>query len=290
MPENEFVNATPEIKEQSNGTSAAVKRWMNYKVGGEDSGKLKIIEIIHLTQRGAIYLTPGDARLGERLRWDEEENIGAHWNRATADAMALLTQVRLTIDDPIIRGRAIVLIGVSLARALETTGANVDEDIFVRAREFVTARQREILQIRYFATAVVVVIITTAALGLAAYLIPVARDFLIAALVGGVGGMMSVSQRFRSIQVEPYTSRLFTQVGGGSRICFAAVFGAIFLLFQKAGIVLSVATGQPFLMVTGAFVAGFSERAIPELLEQFERQLVTRKKPSETPSTPPTQA
>lgn len=281
---DEVVTVAPEIRDQSNGTGAALKRWLNYKVGGQDSGNLKIIEIIHLTQRGAIYLTPGDTRLGERLSWDEEENIGAHWNRATADAIALLTQVRLTIDDPIVRGRAIVMIGISLARALETTDANANEDFFVRAREFVTARQREILQIRYFATAVVTFIVTTIVLGLAAYLIPVARDFLIAALVAGVGGIISVSQRFRSVQVEPYTSRLFTQIGGGSRICFACIFGAIFLLFQKAGIVLSVAAGQPFLMMAGAFVAGFSERAIPELLEQFERQIASRKKNSETPA------
>ena len=281
MPE-EVGTVTPEGSGQSNDADTALKRWLNYKVGGRDRGNLEIIEIIHLTQRGAIYLTPGHTQLGERLSWDEEENIGAHWNRATADAIALLTQVRLTIDDPIVRGRAIVMIGISLARALETSEAKDDEDFFVRAREFITARQREILQIRYFATAVITVIITTIVLGLAAYLIPVARDFLIAALIGGVGGIISVSQRFRSIQVEPYTSRLFTQVGGGSRICFACVFGALFLLFQKAGIVLSVAAGQPFLMMAGAFVAGFSERAIPELLEQFERQIAARKKTPET--------
>jgi hypothetical protein len=258
---------------------------MNYKVDGVDSGDRKIVEIIHLTSRGAIYLTPGEAGLGERLCWDEEDNLGQHWYRATADANPLLTQIRLTITDRVVRGRAIVMVGASLARALETTNAKDDEDFFVRAREFITVRQREILQIRYFATAVVSVIITTAALGLAAYLIPVARDFLIASLIGGVGGLISVSQRFRSIQVEPYTSRLFTQIGGGSRICFACIFGALFLLFQKAGILLSVATGQPFLMVAGAFVAGFSERAIPELLEQFERQIASRKKTSETPPT-----
>lgn len=285
MPENEIVVMTPKPQAQLNGASAATtKRWMNYKVDGVDRDGRKIVEIIHLTSRGAIYTT-GDKVLGERLCWDEEDNLGVHWYHATADANPLLTQIRLTINDPIVRGRAIVMVGASLARALETTNAKPDEDFFVRAREFITARQREILQIRYFATAVVSVIITTVVLGLAAYLIPVARDFLIASLVGGVGGIISVSQRFRSIQVEPYTSRLFTQIGGGSRICFACVFGALFLLFQKAGILLSVATGQPFLMVAGAFVAGFSERAIPELLEQFERQIASRKKPAETTPT-----
>jgi hypothetical protein len=90
---------------------------------------------------------------------------------------------------------------------------------------------------------------------------------------------MSVSQRFKTIPIERYTSRLFTAIGGGSRIIYGAAFGTLFLLLQRAGLILQIAAQRPYLLWVAAFIAGFSERAIPELLESIDRQLLSRKTP-----------
>ena len=46
----------------------------------------------------------------------------------------------------------------------------------------------------------------------------------------------------------------------------------VFLLFHKADGLLRFAEGRPFLLFATAYVAGFGERAIVEVLVRFERQ------------------
>jgi hypothetical protein len=249
-------------------------RWLLYKPGGRDAEDNEIEVVIHKSQRGAIYLAKD-----EDLRWDEINDLGAHWHRSTAEAINLLTPVKSTIKNRTDRNRALKMLAAGLARALEERTADSDEDYLLKAREFIRARELEILRLWYFVAAfVTVVVITTIALGIntrsAGSLL---REFSIAAICGGIGAMISVSERFRSIEVERYSSRRFIAVGASSRIFFGFIFGAAFLLFHKGGLLLNVANNQPFLLAAAALVAGFSERAIPEVLAQVEHQISTRK-------------
>lgn len=59
----------------------------------------------------------------------------------------------------------------------------------------------------------------------------------------------------------------------------------VFLLFHKADVLLRFAEGRPFLLYATAFVAGFGERAIPEVLVRFERQIVARQTSQSRPGT-----
>ena len=72
--------------------------------------------------------------------------------------------------------------------------------------------------------------------------------------------------------MERDASRRFTAISGGSRIVFGCIFGAVFLLLQKAGILLGNISENPFFLHAAAFVAG-SERLIPEVLEKFESRI-----------------
>lgn len=248
-------------------------RWLQYKGGGKDVGDLDIEEMIHRSLRGAIYLTKGD-----NLTWDEEDNLGPHWYRSTAEAINLLTPVKSTIKNRTDRNRALKMLAAGLVRALEKKAADPDEDYMAKAREFIAARELEILRLWYFGAAFATVLVTTIALTIITRrVLSSPKEFFIAALCGGAGAMISVSERFRSINVERYSSRRFTALGGSSRIFFGFMFGAVFLLFQKGGVLLSVANGQPFLLAAAALVAGFSERAIPEVLAQVEHQITASK-------------
>jgi hypothetical protein len=79
-----------------------------------------------------------------------------------------------------------------------------------------------------------------------------AHQFLIAALLGSVGAMISVLQRFHSMPVELYTSRAFIAINGCARILLGATFGAVFLLFHKGDMLLEVAEGQAFFLYAAA--------------------------------------
>ncbi len=267
------MTASNETQEQIGGTSSTSRRWLNYKAGINDAGDLEIKEMIHQSLRGAIYLTEGD-----NLTWDGEENLGQHWFHSTAETINLLTPVRTTIRNRTDRNRALKMLAVGLACALEKREGDRDEDFMAKAREFITARELEILRLYYFAAALVTVVVMTVTLTVISGSVgSLLHEFLIVALCGGAGAMISVSERFRSIKVERYSSRRFTAIGGFTRILFGFIFGAVFLLFHKAGIVLNVVTNQPFLLAAVALVAGFSERAIPEVLVQVEHQIATSK-------------
>jgi len=278
--QSELLAATGDEQQKpivrTNGEQSKQPRWMAYKSGDLDVGKREIKEIIHQSLKGAIYLTAGD-----NLTWDEEENMGKHWHRATAEAINLLTPAKMTIKDPLERNRALKMLAAGLTRALQATTPDPDEDFLASAREFILARRQEILQIRYFAAAVVMVVMAVTLLGLLITMVfnddkSNVHQFLIVALLGSVGAIISVLQRFHSIPVELYTSRTFITINGCSRIFLGATFGVVFLLLHKADMLLQVAEGRPFLLYGAALVAGFSERAIPEVLARFERQIVTR--------------
>jgi hypothetical protein len=270
------VHEQPKLPAATNGEESKEPRWMSYKSGSLDYGKLEIKEIIHKSLKGAIYLTAGD-----NLTWDEEENLGKHWYRATAEAINLLTPAKMTIEDPLERNRALKMLAAGLTRALQATAPDPDEDFLAPAREFILARRQEILQIRYFVASVKMFAVAAILLVLIITLVfnddrSNAHQFLIAALLGSVGAIISVLQRFHAIPVELYTSRKFITINGWTRILLGVTFGSLFLLFHKAGMLFQFAEGRPLLLYGGAFVAGFSERAIPEVLTRFERQIVTR--------------
>jgi hypothetical protein len=271
-------------KHQQQRTPASTKKpWLKYREGGKDSGGLKIKQILYQGPKGAIYLTAGKQPFG--LNYAVEDHHSKHWDRSVAAAYNLFTPVQTLIKDTTERDRALKMIVGGLTRALEAKALDADQDFLADATEFIRERQREILQIQYFISSFAMAV----ALGLAALLSagiikrwPLTmnsgvREFSVAALLGGAGAMISVSQRFRSIEIERYMSRLLATVGGCSRILFGCAFGAVFLLFQKAGIVLSAATEHPWFLSAAALVAGFSERAIPEVLAQVERQIIARK-------------
>lgn len=273
---------------------STTKTWLAYKVGDHDSGGVKILKIIHRDDRGMIYWIPGD-KMPHNLKWEVDDNLGAHWNRSTAATRNLLAPVKKVIQDSEDRDTALMMLAAGLTLALKASATDLEQDYLIDAANYIRDRQREILQIRYFMASVA----TAVAISVSALLISGiltswrlfdetvtlrAREFSLAALLGGAGAMISVSQRFRSIEVERYMSRKLATIGGCSRIVFGCWFGAVFLLFHKAGLVLSAANEHPWMLAAFALVAGFSERAIPEVLAQFERQIVSHKRKS--PSRP----
>jgi hypothetical protein len=266
---------------------STTKTWLAYKVGDKDSSGVEILKIIHRDEKGMIYWIHGD-KMPHNLKWEVEDNIGAHWNRSTSATRNLLAPVKKVMKDGDDRDTALMMLAAGLAMALKANPPDVEQDYLIDAAIYIRDRQREILQIRYFMASVV----TAVAISVFALLIGVILirsglfdktvtvyviEFSLAALLGGAGAMISVSQRFRSIEVERYMSRKLATIGGCSRIVFGCWFGAVFLLFHKAGLVLSVANEHPWLLAAAALVSGFSERIIPEVLAQFERQIYVSK-------------
>jgi len=231
-------------------------------------------EMLHESPRGVIYLSKGN-----NINWLPAEGIelGVGFVRATTEIRYLSTQLKLTIKDDKVVNRALKMMASGLELALEAGSRYPDDyDYLGEARKFVETRQRETLEFRYFVSAAVTLLLLSAGL-LAATTLPLVSEappFLVAAALGGGGAMLSVSQRLRSMPLERYSSTYHTSVAGSIRIVLGCAFGAIFLLLQRAGLLMKIADANAYLLHAAAFVAGFSERLIPELLEQLEKQTI----------------
>jgi hypothetical protein len=170
------------------------------------------------------------------------------------------------------RRRGLKIIGTALHEAFMSRALGDRRDYFKSATEFVNLRQREALQMNYFAMALLAIVVAILALLLLVRTEAV-QAYAIAGIMGGIGAFVSVAQRFRSIPIDRYSSFAYTALGGISRILFGIIFGAILRLMQEAGLVLNVASNEPALLALASFIAGFSERLIPDLLQQFESGL-----------------
>jgi hypothetical protein len=246
--------------------------WLAYRAGETDSGGAKILELVASTPSYSVYLTEP-----ESLAWQIDMDICVDAHLSTAEAVILGSQVNTTIGRKRIRLRAKHAIGLALAKALQDRVAGDQRSFFVEPREYIDALRRESLHLHYLLSAFLAAV-AIATGGIALHIVVPSADFILAALLGSVGVFVSVAQRFRTIPIERYSSSLYTSIAGVSRILLGAIFGSLFLLLHKSDLVLSLARQQPYLLATASFVAGFSERLVPEMLERFESKMTSDEK------------
>lgn len=245
---------------------SAPPSWSTYVAGGATETGETIKVLVHSTPTCAIFVNEEGM-----LRWrvDHDKLPSAHG--AIAEATDLQNQARSGVLSERARQRSLFVIGVALARAFEDIPSPGITDYFATARAFITARRREALHMFYlFAAISMGLVLVATTLGFRSAGSPL-EPFFVAAALGAAGAVVSVLQRFRDINIETYTSRVYTATAGVSRTVFGAAFGVVLLLLHKSDLVLSVAKTNPSFIALACFVAGFSERMIPELLARIEQ-------------------
>jgi hypothetical protein len=170
------------------------------------------------------------------------------------------------------------LIAAGLSCAFDDKESNCQRH-FEAARDYVKTRQAERLQTAYL----LAVLLTGAILAVVGVIAwtrldnAIQREFVIAVSLGGLGAVVSVAQRFRSIVIERYGSLFFTAVAGIARVLFGGLFGFTFVILQKSGVVLAGTSGNTYAIAAASLAAGFSERLIPDLVGKIETVLTTGK-------------
>ena len=107
---------------------------------------------------------------------------------------------------------------------------------------------------------------------------------LVGAAAGASGAWTSVLQRASRLQVGAFDPPHYHTFQGVTRTLLGGVFGAFLVAASNAGLVVSFARGNAWATAVAAFIAGISERYIPEMLREIEKPRGLRDEAT-TPST-----
>ena len=88
---------------------------------------------------------------------------------------------------------------------------------------------------------------------------------------GAAGALASVILRSSSIKVDSYTSNAIYRIRGLCRVALGIIFGGFVVVAISAGFLFALAKDNVPLIWVMAFVVGFSERRLPEALENAEK-------------------
>jgi hypothetical protein len=230
-----------------------------------------VAEVFELSDKCVVFLDTNSC-----LQWEYDEKICAHGEASATEAITLLAQLQALTLSPRLGRHGVSLIAASLSRAFEERTAADNGDFFLRARSYIEARQVEPARFAYVCTSVCITLLALATATAVGFRQPGTPElsFVAAAALGLSGALLSILLRFNTLAIGPYSSRFYVSLGGAVLLLLGAGFGAILLLLQRAGFVLSYALGNWHITAVCTLVAGFSERLVPDLLARLEDQIM----------------
>jgi hypothetical protein len=149
------------------------------------------------------------------------------------------------------------------------------------AEAWVTARNHEVARLWYLiASGVAAGIVGVVCVLLwlfrnlaRAYLSADAFDVAMGGTLGGVGALLSVMQRSRSLDLEPAAGKVLHYMEGAARIIVGSIGAVLMALAFKGDLVLGFASSHekaPVLLAVISLIAGASERFVPSFIERIE--------------------
>ena len=96
-------------------------------------------------------------------------------------------------------------------------------------------------------------------------------NLFIGATAGAIGAWCSVIQKLRQLDLSMYQGRIEAGIAAVSRVLLGLVFGAVGYLAAVSGFVLTLLLqAGPGVVLLIGFVAGISERLVPDVVADFE--------------------
>lgn len=251
---------------------ASYDRW---KVGSLDDANEEIIYVTGHSSAFIVYFVKGGW-----LKWnyDASKVVGAH--KIEARAQVLLNKGKSWIKDKADFAEYRNAIAASMVHGLShLEEREVADGVFDAAKELLAVHAKSVYQGYFVVTAILSTVFTAGPLSLVLALNwhqieQIYMHVLLGAIAGTFGAFLSLLIRFRRAEpeLETYASRRYVILESLIRIVIGVIFGALLVLLQEGGLLLTVAKNNLCLTVCLAFVAGFSERMIPAVLAEIERR------------------
>lgn len=243
-----------------------------FKVGEQTSGGQVVLEILAESEVAIVYITTD-----KHLRWHYMANNGklpvAHQS-TIIKFDALFKDIKLFVPKKH-QLTQFTLLGKCLHSALQHPDPLATDDLFAEVREGSSALSLQAVRLRYVGTCLATLFCAGLACGLISLVLPLEpqwADLLPAGAFGAAGAAVSILHRVRSLEIDWRTTLPALTTEAVSRILVGLFFGMFFVMASKANLVLGALKDIPFGLFVFAIVAGFSERFVPQLIDQLENR------------------
>lgn len=242
--------------------------WTQISKGAKDPAGREIVEVVSWSPKYILYFDehsnlvydlPNKERFDQRLfiKFDK-----------------LQQKILRTLSVPDQRS-SLKCLGRALSHALDRAKADTVYSCFDDINDFVNTKCREKLH-KFYISSTFVFCVSSLIIFVILSVNEIIREswfvYTISGVLGAVGALISVLQRFKKKQIQTYTSPSYIAFEGFSRIMIGACFGLISTLAIKGGVLLSMLADDTNINALAllAMIAGLSERFIPEFIETIE--------------------
>jgi len=261
--------------DSNRGDSMFHANYDRWKVGSFDDANEEIIYVTGHSSAFIVYFVKGGW-----LKWnyDASKVVGAH--KIEARAQVLLNKGKSWIKDKADFAEYRNAIAAGMVHGLShLEEREVADGVFDAAKEFLAVHAKSVNQGYFVISALLSTVLTAGPMSIIFALNwqdieQIYMHLLIGAIAGTFGALLSLLIRFRRAEpeLETYAARRYVILESLIRIVIGLIFGALLVLLQEGGLLLTVAKDNLCFTACLAFVAGFSERMIPALLAEIERR------------------
>lgn len=240
-------------------------------VGQECSTGQVVSEIFGQSTKATVFTTTDD-----HLRWQFHENNGDVYDylrQSVHDFDSLMSVIKQHIE-----GRqqknAYERLAKSLFAALNMSEAEAKTNLgscFEQVRLLIEQTTSRRARFIYTTTATIFAVVLVLALtATGKFFLQDNILFVVGAIFGSAGAAVSVMQRTRDINIDPFQASAAIRLQGILKIGLGGVFGVFFVFASKANLAMGTISDDGYGLAVFSFIAGFSERFVPELLEKLD--------------------
>jgi hypothetical protein len=243
--------------------------WLAYKVGDKNRDGSIITFIVVKDPDLAIYFVKGE----DSFVFEYVISKYPHAPEAFAISKALNSRVSVSIPK---RQRHIAysLIASAFFVALTSGGLVKENNYFADVEQFIDNKSNESIHLKYVFAAIAFAILSVIPplLYFQYYGKTLIYHILVGGSFGACGSLVSLLTRFREVVIPKYSSWIHTSLNGFTRILIGTIFGAMLILMQQSGVVLTFIGTNQLLLYMFAFGSGLSERYVPDLIQNLQKR------------------
>lgn len=163
-------------------------------------------------------------------------------------------------------------LGAALSMAFSKENPQEIKACFDEVRTFVAAKVQSHLKLWLFITNASVSAMFIAIAFFLSWWLPDLTTYFLCAGAGVVGSMVSSLQRNKTVESDGYVSNYGLYCESISRLIIGASFGVLVLLGVMSDLFLPLIKGNMQAIICMSFIAGFSERFVPDLIDNVAKK------------------